>query len=88
MARGCHILIDKDPYAESSTLGDLTEEELVAKANEEINQMDEAAHKNDNAIRFIGAKKLSCRGIVLDLITREAAKWIQDHRETNSAPPQ
>ena len=39
-ARNCQILIDKEPNTENNTLNDLTEQELVAKSNEAIVQMD------------------------------------------------
>jgi hypothetical protein len=77
-ARAKQILIDTDPQGEQDTLGKLTEQELVAKANEAINNLEED-HDLIN-IAFIGAKKLANGGIVFDLDTEEAARWIQANK--------
>jgi hypothetical protein len=77
-ARAKQILIDTDPQGEQDTLGELTEQELVAKANEAISNLEE---DHDLAsIEFIGAKKLANGGIVFDLDTEQAAKWIQANK--------
>ena len=74
IARNCKIPIDKEPIAEN-TLNDLMEQELVAKSNEAITQMDIMEHNRD--ISFLGAKKLNNGGIVLDLEKPEMACWSQ-----------
>jgi hypothetical protein len=77
-ARAKQILIDTDPQGEQDTLGELTERELVAKANEAVDNLEE---DHDLAsIVFIGAKKLANGGIVFDLDTEEAARWIQANK--------
>jgi hypothetical protein len=78
-ARAKQILIDTDPQGEQDTLGELTEQELVAKANEAVNNLDED-HDLAN-IEFIGAKRLTNGGIVFDLDTEEAARWIQTNKK-------
>jgi hypothetical protein len=72
------ILIDTDPQGEKDTLGELTEQELVAKANEAISKLEE--DHNLASIAFIGAKKLANGGIVFDLDTEEAVRWIQANK--------
>ncbi|KAF8482316.1 hypothetical protein JB92DRAFT_3268538, partial [Gautieria morchelliformis] len=79
-ARAKQILIDLDPQGEQGTLGDLTERELVAKANEAVGNL-EGDHDSVDIV-FIGAKKLANGGIVFDLDTEEAVKWIQQNKES------
>jgi hypothetical protein len=79
-ARAKQILIDTDPQGEQDTLGKLTEQELVAKANEAVSNLEEDHELA--SITFIGAKKLANGGIVFDLDTEEAAKWIQANKIT------
>ena len=79
-ARKCQILIDKEPNTENNTLNDLTEQELVAKSNEAITQMDIAEYERD--IIFLGTKKLNNGGIVLDHEKPEMACWLQQNKNT------
>ncbi|KAF8483198.1 hypothetical protein JB92DRAFT_2763031 [Gautieria morchelliformis] len=77
-ARERQILIDGDPQAEQNALTELTEQELVAKANEAIDILgDDHSHISR---AFVGAKKLANGGIVFDLETVEAARWIQANK--------
>jgi hypothetical protein len=79
-AKAKQILIDTDPQGEQDTLNKLTEQELVAKANEAVNNLEEDHELT--SLAFIGAKKLANGGIVFDLDTEEAAKWIQANKDT------
>ena len=78
-ARGSKILIDKDPQAGHNTLSDLTEQELVEKTNEAVMQLGDNTGPTD--IMYLGAKKLTNGGIVFDLNSTEATRWIQDHKQ-------
>ena len=80
-ARGSQILIDnlKDPQAKHNTLSDMTEQLLVAKANKAVMQLGLNTRPTD--ITYLGAKKLTNRGIVFDLNSTEATRWKEDHKQ-------
>jgi hypothetical protein len=78
-ARSCQILVDKDPNSGTSSLTELTELELVAKANEAVEHME--TQESGKEVRFVGAKKLTNGGIVFDMGTPEAANHIQHHKQ-------
>ena len=78
-ARSCQILINKDPSADAIPFNELTEQELVTKANEAVENM--GVPEGGGELRFVGVKKLANRGIVFDLDTQEVVGVIQSHRE-------
>ena len=78
-ARSCQILINKDPSADAIPFNELTEQELVTKANEAVENM--GVLEGGGELRFVGVKKLANRGIVFDLDTQEEVGVIQSHRE-------
>ena len=78
-ARNCQILIDIELNTEKNTLNNLMEQELVAKSNETIIQMDIAEYGQE--MIFLGTKKLSNAGIVLDLEKLEMACWLQQNKK-------
>src|SRR3979490_2915450 len=69
-ARERQMLIDRDPRAEHDMLGSLTEQELVAKANEAVKQLESPGELEHGC--FIRAKKLTNGGIVFELRTTDA----------------
>lgn len=75
------IVIDKDPSAPSDNLEDLTERELVAKANETIEMMRGQLGEEGNDASMIGAKRLKNGGILYELNSSGAAQWIRQERE-------
>ena len=77
-ARNCQILIDKDPHAEQNNLDTLTERELVAKANEAIEQLGATLDIKDYT--FMGVKKLANGGVVFDMNTPNSVKWVHLHK--------
>ncbi|KAF8499396.1 hypothetical protein JB92DRAFT_3124897 [Gautieria morchelliformis] len=74
------ILIDSDPRAEKNVFDELNEQELVAKANKAANEIETS--ENVGEMCFIGVKKLANGGIVFDLTTNTAARWIQANKAT------
>jgi hypothetical protein len=78
--RNCQILIDSDPNASSNPLTDLTEQELVEKVNMALDLSRD--NTCDTSSKFIGAKKLTNGGIMLDLNKMEAARWVQQNKST------
>ena len=77
-ARNCQILIDKDPHVEQKNLNALTEWELVAKANEAMEQLGKTLDIEDYT--FMGMKKLVNGGVVFDMNTPNAVKWVHLHK--------
>ena len=71
-ARNCQTLIDKDLHAEQNDLDTLTEQELVTKANEAMEQLGETLDIEDYT--FMGVKKLMNDGVVFDMNTPNAVK--------------
>ena len=62
------ILIQKDPKSNDNTLGNLTEKELVAKANTTLELMDTESLEMPPGVAFIGAKKMRNGNILYKLI--------------------
>jgi hypothetical protein len=77
-SRERQLLIDRDPRTEQNMLDGLTEQELVAKANEAVDQIEQTNGLEDGGC--IGAKRLANGGIVLELRTAEGARWMQQHK--------
>ncbi|KAF8503954.1 hypothetical protein JB92DRAFT_3123191 [Gautieria morchelliformis] len=77
-ARECQILIDRDPRVEHNALTELTEQELVAKANEALEQLE--GDTQGTEVTFIGAKILANGGIVYELGNPTAASWVQQNK--------
>jgi hypothetical protein len=78
--RNCQVLIDSDPNASGNPFAELNEQELVAKANEALDLSRDSTCPEEG--KFIGARKLTNGGIVFDLNTIEATRWIQKNKGT------
>jgi len=74
------VLIDKDPVATTNNLDALTEKELVSKANEALEKMDNSGKLRLESTRMTGAKKLRNSGVTYELCSMEAAKWLRGVR--------
>lgn len=75
-SRDKQVLIDD--IGEGVATGDMTERELVAKANMTVELMGiEAADKPTGEKLFVGAKKLARGGILYLMESVEAAKWMR-----------
>ena len=59
-ARKHQVLIDKEPSAECNSLKELSEKELIVKANEGVAYLKDLSKGEE--VRFIGAKKLANGG--------------------------
>ena len=79
-ARNCQILIDKDTHVEQNNLDTLTEQEHVAKANEAMEQLGVTLDIKNYI--FMGVKKLANGGVVFDMNTPNAVKWVHLHKRT------
>jgi len=79
--RDRQTLIDKDPFSANNGLEALTEKELVAKANEAIELM--KAQSDDDGVdaTVLGAKRIGNGGIVYELNSDQAAKWVRHERD-------
>jgi hypothetical protein len=71
------ILIQKDANANSNNLDNLTEKDLVVKANMALNLMGIEAADQPKNTKFIGAKKLQNGNMLYQLDTVEVAKWMK-----------
>jgi hypothetical protein len=71
------ILIQKDPKATDNALSDLTEKELVVKANTTLELMDTEALEMPPGAAFVGAKKLRNGNVLYQLNTNDAGNWIK-----------
>ena len=78
--RNCQILIDDEDAATANPLQNLTEQELVAKANEALDLSKD--QNTPTGGRFIGAKKLNNGGIVFDLNTAQITTWVKNNKKT------
>jgi len=70
------ILIQKDMNANSNTLGNLTEKDLVVKANIALDLMGMEAIDQPKDTKFVSAKKIWNRNILYQLDMAEAEKWL------------
>ena len=81
LARACTwdrlVLIDKDPLAALNNLEGPSEQELVAKANEALERMQEESRPRLENTRMVGAKKLKNSGVVYELRNKEVEKWLR-----------
>ena len=77
-AKSCQILIDNDPTANSNPLMELNKHELVMKANIALDKIKD--YSCPSIGKFIGAKKLTNGGVVLDLNEVQTAKWVQENK--------
>lgn len=71
------ILIQRDPKSADESLSNLTEKELVAKANTTLELMDTDSLEMPPGVAFIGAKKMRNGNILYQLNTHDAGHWIQ-----------
>ena len=71
------ILIQKDPKSNDDTLGNLTEKELVAKANATLELMDTEPLEMPPGVVFVGAKKMRNGNILYQLNSHDAGTWIK-----------
>jgi hypothetical protein len=71
------ILVQKDPKSTDNALSDLTEKELVAKANTTLELMDTEALEMPPGVAFVGAKKLRNGNVLYQLNTHDAGNWIK-----------
>ena len=78
--RNCQLLIDDEDPAISNPLKNLTEQELVAKANEALDLSKDQNTPTDG--KFLGAKKLNNGGIVFDLNTAQITSWVKNNKKT------
>ena len=58
----------------------LTEWELVAKANEAVELMEQPEHATK--FQFIGAKMLANSGVVYESNVPDAAQWVQENKRS------
>ena len=78
------ILIEKAPDADTNGLSDLSEKELVAKANMTRHLMGmEAGDAPPNTV-FVGAQKLRNGGVLLQLNSVAAADWLRQSKVMKS----
>ena len=78
--RKCQVLIDKDPSVEHNGLDELSEKELVTKANEAVRLLKDL--HSDKEVSFLGEKQLLNSGIIYKMNTKSAAKWVcKNHKE-------
>jgi hypothetical protein len=70
------IVIDKDPDLNMNSLENLTEKEVVSKANLALSLMGICAEDVPEGITFVGAQKLQNGGVILQLNMAQAASWI------------
>ena len=71
------ILIQKDPKSNDESLSNLTEKELVAKANTMLELMDTESLEMPPGVAFIGAKKMCNGNVLYQLNSHDAGHWIQ-----------
>jgi len=87
LARACVwdriVLIEKDPAATLNNLEGLSEQELVMKANEALERMQEEGGLGPENVRMVGAKKLKNGGIVYEFSNAEVEKWLSRERESS-----
>jgi len=76
------VLVDKDLAAETSQLQDLSEQELVAKANEALESMAAQLTNGLEGPRAVGTRKLRNGGVVYELNSTEAAQWVRSEKTT------
>ena len=71
------ILIQKDPKSADNPYSDLTEKELVTKANTTLELMDTDALEMPPGVAFVGAKKMRNGNILYQLNTYDAGNWMK-----------
>ena len=76
--RACQILIDKNNNMDVDPFQQLSELELVTKANLAVTFM--GTNEKDSDELFIGVRKLANGGILFDMESLDSAKWIQDNK--------
>jgi len=76
------VLIDKDPAVTTNNLDELTEKELVTKANEALDKMEHTNGSRPEGMRMVGGKKLRDSGVIYEACSVEAAKWLRGARLT------
>lgn len=76
-ARARQILIDKLPNALTSELADMSEIQLVLKADLAVEMMGVAAGDRPAGMKFQGVMKLSNGGVVYEMQTEEQARWLR-----------
>ena len=69
------ILIQKDPNTTDNALDNLTERDLVTKANTAIDLMGIEATDAPTGIVFVGVKKLRNSNVLYQFNTKDAAIW-------------
>jgi hypothetical protein len=77
-------MIQKDPDATDNALENLTEKDLVVKANTTLNLMGIEATDKPPGIAFIGAKKLRNGNILYQLNSTDAGHWLK-HTDVQKA---
>ncbi|KAF8801099.1 hypothetical protein BYT27DRAFT_7010271, partial [Phlegmacium glaucopus] len=79
------ILLDIAPGILTNGMTDLSEMEIVAKANMGLKLMitdgDEREMERPEGTTFVGARKLRYGGVLLQMSTKAAAEWLKS-RET------
>ena len=68
----------KDPGTETDIFKDLTEKEIIEKANLAIHMMQDDDFQAPEGIQFLHAKKTSNGGVILMMKTIEAAAWLRN----------
>jgi hypothetical protein len=85
-AKDCQILIDRSPVVGTNNLENLSEKELVVKANwaltEAIKALGEQAAPE--RVVFVGAQRVRSGAIVFHLNTAAAAEWIRTPRRMSA----
>lgn len=71
------LIIQKDPNATDNALNNLTEKDLVAKANTALDLMGTDASNKPSDTNFVGAKKLRNGNVIYQLNSKEAANWLK-----------
>ena len=76
-ANNLQILLDQAPGVDSNGLQDLTEKELVAKANMAVVLLANEMEGVPEGVEFLSAIKLQHGGILFKLGTEEGAEWVR-----------
>lgn len=71
------VLVEKAPGVESNGLKDLTERMLIEKAKLALDRMGRGAEDRPEGMEFVAATKLRNGGVVYDMSSVEAARWLR-----------
>ncbi|KAJ7216435.1 hypothetical protein GGX14DRAFT_391260 [Mycena pura] len=85
-ARDCQVMVDRSPLVENHGLAQLSEKELVEKANLALHQVKGVLGEDTapDRMSFIGARRLRSGAVVFHLTTAAAAEWIRSPKRMDA----